>query len=208
MSIAPEGWPFVLAPLAAAAALLALGWTWPAVVLALLGAFSAFFFRDPERMIPPGQGVVVSPADGKVIQVMPAPDDNPLGTGANQVSIFLSLLNVHVNRAPIGGRIVGVEYRRGEFLPAFNHLASTRNEQNTVTLEDLGTRVVFKQIAGILARRIVFRKRPGDGVALGERVGLIRFGSRVDLFLPPEFAVRVAVGDRVRGGASVLAERE
>lgn len=206
MPIAREGWPFILGLVAAGGLLLAVGWTWPAGALLALGLLTALFFRDPERAIPQGPGLVVSPADGKVIQVVRAPEGHPLGPGATQVSIFLSLFDVHVTRAPIAGRIAEVAYRRGEFLPAFDHKASIRNEQNRVTVEDGPTRVLFNQIAGIIARRIVFRKRVDDRVARGERVGLIRFGSRVDVFLPPGMRVRVAEGDWVRGGASVIAE--
>lgn len=172
-----------------------------------LGAFSAFFFRDPERVIPQDRRLVLSPADGKVVRVTGAPEDHPLGKGATQISIFLSLFDVHINRSPMGGRIAGVEYHRGEFLPAFDHEASARNEQNSVTVEDGKSRVMFTQIAGLLARRIVFRKKVGDEVAAGERVGLIKFGSRVDVFLPAGAVMRIKVGDRVKGGSSVLAER-
>jgi phosphatidylserine decarboxylase len=146
---------------------------------------------------------VVSPADGKVVQLT----DAPSGQQGTQISIFLSIFDVHVNRAPIGGRITKVEYHPGEFLPAFDDKASSRNEQNTVTVEDGETRVVFKQIAGLIARRIVFRKGVGDAVGRGERVGLIRFGSRVDVFVPKGFEIRVRRGERVASGTSVLAER-
>src|SRR5262245_16671067 len=203
MSIAREGWPFVGFFLALAA-LLAWRYPWPAGGLLLLGGFCAFFFRDPERGLPPGDALVLSPADGKVVKVGSAPDG--AAAGAQQISIFLSIFDVHVNRSPIAGTIERVEYHKGEFLPAWDDKASLRNEQNTVTVERAGQRVVFKQIAGLIARRIVFRKRPGDAVARGERVGLIRFGSRVDVLLPPGARVMVKPGDRVQGGSSVLAE--
>ena len=207
MAIAREGWPFIATPFVIGGLLVVLAQPIPAAVLLALGLFTAFFFRDPERAVPQDPRLLLSPADGRVVQVVPAPDGNPLGPGTTQVSIFLSIFDVHVNRAPIGGRIAAVAYQAGEFLPAFDDKASQRNEQNTVTIHDGRTRVVFKQIAGILARRIVFRKRVDDRVAPGERVGLIRFGSRVDLFVPTDFAVRTKVGDRVRGGATVLGER-
>lgn len=206
MSIAREGWPFIVGPLGAAALLALLRLPWPAAVVAALGLFSAFFFRDPERAIPPGAGLVVSPADGKVVVVEPAPADNALGPGAQQISVFLSIFDVHVNRAPIAGVVENVRYHKGEFLPAFDHKASLRNEQNTVTVRDGETRLVFKQIAGLIARRIVFRKQAGERVERGERVGLIRFGSRVDVFVPASARVAVRVGDRVSAGSSVLAE--
>ena len=147
---------------------------------------------------------MVSPADGKVVQVIPATADGPLGSGATQVSIFLSIFDVHVNRAPVAGRIEAVSYNKGDFLPAFNDKASLRNEQNCVTISGAAGRVAFKQIAGLIARRIVFRKRQGDEVGRGERVGLIKFGSRVDVFLPAGTQLRVKVGDRVSGGSDVL----
>jgi phosphatidylserine decarboxylase len=205
MSIAREGWPFI-GTLAAASAILAWRWPWLGAALMALGLFCAYFFRDPERVLPAGESLVLSPADGKVVKLGPAADGTAPGPGAQQLSIFLSIFDVHVNRAPIAGRIERVDYHPGEFLPAFDDKASLRNEQNSVTLERGGQRVVFKQIAGLIARRIVFRKRPGDAVERGERVGLIRFGSRVDVVLPKSAAIKVQVGDRVQGGASVIAE--
>lgn len=203
MPIAREGWPFILLPLAVGGGLLLGGLLWLGGLLLGIGIFSAFFFRDPERPVPTGAGLLVSPADGKVVQVTSAPP----GHEGTQISIFLSVFDVHVNRAPMAGRIVKVEYSPGEFLPAFDDKASVRNEQNTVTVEDGETRVTFKQIAGLIARRIVFRKGVGDAVGRGERVGLIRFGSRVDVFVPDAFEIRVRRGERVSSGSSVLAER-
>lgn len=206
MPIAREGWPYILALLGLAGLLGLARLAWLAGVCAALGLFTAFFFRDPPRRIPADPRLVVSPADGRVVVAGTAPEANPLGPGASQVSIFLSILDVHVNRAPIGGRITRADYHKGEFLPAFDHKASLRNEQNSVLVEQGETRVAFKQIAGLIARRIVFHKRVGDTVERGERVGLIKFGSRVDLFLPAEARLRVGVGDRVSGGVSVVAE--
>jgi phosphatidylserine decarboxylase len=205
MAIAREGWPYIIT-LVVLGALAALRWPWLGLLLVALGLFTAFFFRDPERRVPGGAGLVVSPADGKVVRVVAAPEGNPLGPGATQVSIFLSIFNVHVNRAPIAGRISEVSYNKGAFLPAFDDKASLANEQNCVTIDDGPSHVAFKQIAGLIARRIVFRKRVGDSVARGERVGLIKFGSRVDIFLPPGAALRVALGEHVSGGSSVIAE--
>jgi phosphatidylserine decarboxylase len=206
MSIAREGWPYVGALLGSAALAAWLGWVWVALLLLLTGLFTAFFFRDPERVIPSDERAVLSPADGRVVQVGGAPSDSPQA-GDTQVSIFLSIFNVHVNRAPIAGRIAEVSYHKGAFLPAFDDKASLRNEQNRVVLEDGGTRIAFTQIAGLIARRIVFKKRVDDRVRMGERVGLIKFGSRVDLFLPPGVRPLVKVGDRVVGGVSRVGER-
>ncbi|MCC6858539.1 MAG: phosphatidylserine decarboxylase family protein [Bryobacterales bacterium] len=172
-------------------------WGLPLFVLAL---FCLYFFRDPERAIPEGP-VAVSPADGKVVAVKP---DGGSGT---RISIFLSIFDVHVNRAPIAGTITGVSYHPGRFLVASREDASLQNEQNTVTVEGEGTRVTFKQIAGLIARRIVFSKRPGDKLRKGERVGLIKFGSRVDVFLGPEWEIAVRPGMRVAGGSSIIARR-
>jgi phosphatidylserine decarboxylase len=173
---------------------------WFGLPLFLLAAFCLYFFRDPERAIPVGQ-VAVSPADGKVVALRAE------RAGQTRVSIFLNIFDVHVNRAPISGIIADVQYQRGRFLAANRESASIQNEQNTVTVEGQGTRVVFKQIAGLIARRIVFDKKPGDMVATGERVGLIKFGSRVDVMLGPEWDITVRLGVHVRAGASVLARR-
>jgi phosphatidylserine decarboxylase len=204
MGIAREGWPYILTTSAFAAGLFAVGWTATASTTAALALFCAYFFRDPERSIPEGPGLVISPADGKVVGVHDVAA-GPVGEGT-QISIFLSIFDVHVNRAPVAGRVERVEYHPGEFLPAFDDKASLRNEQNCVVLDDGRSRVAFKQIAGLIARRIVFRKRVDDPVARGERVGLIKFGSRVDVFLPLGGRVLVKRGDRVAGGSSVLGE--
>jgi phosphatidylserine decarboxylase len=171
-----------------------------ALPLFVLAAFCLYFFRDPERAIPAGL-VAVSPADGKVVGIRA---DGPAPT---RISIFLNIFDVHVNRAPIGGSIKSVDYTKGQFLVASRELASSQNERNTVTIEGEGTQVTFAQIAGLIARRIVFYKKPGDRVATGERVGLIKFGSRVDVFLGPEWEIAVKTGQRVSGGSSILARR-
>ncbi len=167
----------------------------------LLAGFVLYFFRDPERVPPAGEGVV-SPADGRVVDLREMELE---GRPVWKISIFLSLFDVHVNRSPIAGVIREIQYAPGRFLIASRPEASLENEQNTVVVEGERFTITFKQIAGILARRIVFKKKVGDRVECGERVGLIKFGSRVDLFLPLELLPKVAVGDHVRGGASVLA---
>jgi len=206
MPIAREGWSYVLVLLALGCLPLVFRFYWLAGVFLALAAFTCFFFRDPDRLSPQGANLVLSPADGKVVVAGAAPEGNPLGPGALQVSIFLSIFDVHVNRAPIAGRIVKVEYQQGGFLPAFDDKASLRNEQNAVTIEQGTRRVVFKQIAGMIARRIVFRRQVGETVAAGERVGMIKFGSRADVFLPRGSRLLVKKGDRVAAGSSILGE--
>src|SRR5580692_527854 len=190
-------------PLIAAAILL--GWlaspVW-AVLPILLAAFFLWFFRDPERAIPQEAGAVVSPGDGKVTDVSPVVVG---GEKQTRISIFLSVFNVHVNRSPIAGVVCDVRYQRGKYLNAMNQASAELNEQNIVTVGGDGQTVVFKQIAGLLARRIVFTPKVGDRLERGQRVGLIKFGSRVDVLLDRTAALQVKVGDRVKGGASVLA---
>lgn len=177
-------------------------WAW-GIAPVLLAAFFLWFFRDPRRTVPSGAGLIVSPGDGLVTEtVMIATPEGP----RQRISIFLSVFDVHVNRSPIGGMVRFVRYRKGEYLNAMNPASADRNEQNEVTVRGEGIEVTFKQIAGLLARRIVFNLREGDRVERGQRVGLIKFGSRVDVVVPAEAALRVKVGERVKGGWSVLAE--
>ncbi len=166
----------------------------------ILAVFCLYFFRDPERAIPAGP-VAVSPADGKVVAVKA---ESP---SLNRISIFLNIFDVHVNRTPIAGEIAKVQYQHGAFHVASREECSTQNEQNVVTVQGDGTTVVFKQIAGLIARRIVFNKKPGDRVATGERIGLIKFGSRVDVLFGPEWEIVVQPGMRVSAGSSVIARR-
>jgi phosphatidylserine decarboxylase len=186
-------------------AALILGWltapVW-AVPAVLLGCFFLWFFRDPERDIPALAGAVVSPGDGRVTDVSRV---RASGADKLRISIFLSVFDVHVNRSPIAGVIRDIRYQRGKFINAMSADSAAENEQNIVTVEGQGITVVFKQIAGLLARRIVFTKSVGDPVGRGERVGLIKFGSRVDVLLDTSAIPQVKVGDRVRGGASVIA---
>jgi len=175
------------------------GWSLPLWVMA---AFFLWFFRDPERIVPQSPGVIVSPADGKVTDVSQVTVN---GAPKLRISIFLSVFDVHVNRSPIAGTVSNVTYQTGKFLNAMNAACADCNEQNIVTVQGDSHTVVFKQIAGLLARRIVFTKKVGDPVAVGERVGLIKFGSRVDVLLNRgEASVAVKVGDRVKGGSSIL----
>ncbi len=176
---------------------------WPyAIPVLLVGAFCLWFFRDPERQIPTLPGAIVSPGDGKVTDVSVI---NSGGTEQTRISIFLSVFNVHVNRSPIAGVIRDVRYQRGKFINAMAANSAEENEQNIVTVEGEGRTVVFKQIAGLIARRIIFNLKVGDHVACGQRVGLIKFGSRVDVVFDTDAAVQVKLGDCVNGGATVLA---
>src|SRR5580693_349578 len=174
-------------------------WTLPPVLLAV---FFLWFFRDPNRPIPGDAGALVSPADGRVTDISPLISN---GEARLRISIFLSVFDVHVNRSPISGIVCDVQYHKGKFVNAMNAASAELNEQNAVTVEGDGQTVVFKQIAGLLARRIVFNKKVGDRVGRGERVGLIKFGSRVDVLLDASARMEIKVGDRVKGGASVLA---
>ena len=172
------------------------------VVFAILAAFMAFFFRDPRRETPSDSSLVVAPADGRVTRVKPVEHQN--ANSATVVSIFLSPFDVHINRAPIAGKITNVAYTRGKFLMATDENSSLVNEQNALTIEGEKITVVCKQIAGILARRIVCWKHAGENVALGERFGLIKFSSRTDLLLPATVEVLVTEGTRVKGGTSII----
>jgi phosphatidylserine decarboxylase len=198
-----DGYFYGLGLLAVAGILWSLaGWPW-AIVPVLLAAFFLWFFRDPERDIPDEPGLIVSPADGKVTEV--ARVLTPEGE-RQRVSIFLSVFDVHVNRSPVAGALREVRYRKGEYLNALNPESAVRNEQNLAVVDcDEGYQITFVQIAGLLARRIVFTKRVGDRLRRGERVGLIKFGSRTDLLLPGHAEVLVKVGERVRGGDSIIA---
>ena len=197
-----DGYFYALGLIAAA---VLLGWlTHPAwaIIPCLLAIFFLWFFRDPERAIPQDAGAVVSPGDGKVTDVSIVTVGNERQM---RVSIFLNVFDVHVNRSPIAGVVRDVRYQRGQFLNAMNTVSAEKNEQNIVTVEGDGQRVVFKQIAGLLARRIVFYPKVGDRLERGQRVGLIKFGSRVDILLDASARMNVQVGDRVKGGADILA---
>ncbi len=187
---------------------LLLGWLsapafyWIAGILLFLAAFVAFFFRDPERAVSVDEKTVVSPADGLIVVLKPVdPNNDQAGT---LISIFLSIFDVHVNRSPLAGAITSYDYRPGKFLVASAQRASVENEQTIITVENRYAKVVFKQIAGLIARRIVFWKKVGETLKLGERVGYIKFGSRVDVILPPQVKVMVRKGQRTKGGVTIL----
>jgi phosphatidylserine decarboxylase len=205
MNLDRAGLPFIVGALAPAVALVLLGhlvWAAPFVALAL---FLAYFFRDPERQSPVDERVVLSPADGRVMVAgTPEPGAAPPGEW-QQISIFLSPMDVHINRAPFGGRISRVEMRPGRFLPAYKPESGTKNEHTEIWIERNGVAIVCRQIVGILARRIVCRVEPGAQIAAGDRIGLMKFGSRMDVFVPMTATILVRVGEHVRGGETPIA---
>lgn len=205
MRIDPAGYPFIGVAALVALGLVLSGHRLWAIVPLIFVAFFLFFFRDPDRAATLGRDDVVSPADGKVMVAgEPEPGVPPPGTWV-QISIFLSPLDVHVNRIPVTGEVTKVEYQPGKFLPAYHHAAARDNERNEVWIDRGGQMVVTRQVVGILARRIVCRVDRGARVTAGQRFGVMKFGSRVDLYLPPGTTLRVAPGDRVRSGETVLA---
>ena len=202
-----EGYKFGLPPLLLGVMALAGGWNWMAArwaggVLIFLGLFVLYFFRDPDRAAPQDSDAVVSPADGHVVEIV---DEDFDGRPGRRISIFLSVWDVHVNRAPVAGQIRKVDYKPGRFYAALRARASTENEQNVIHLTTDRGEMVFKQIAGAIARRVLCWKAPGDAVGIGERVGMIRFGSRVDVWLPREAEIVAKKGKFVAGGSSLLA---
>lgn len=208
--MAREGLPFVLGGVLLGVLLFALWFHVRFDVLRVLGAialafgaFSLFFFRDPLRSPPAGEGLVLSPADGKVVEIV-VEDDEFVGAKAKRVSVFLSVFDVHINRNPISGNVIGMVYRPGKYLMAFDEKASANNEQTHIAIRNERGVVAFKQIAGFIARRIVCKLKQGDVVRAGDKCGLIRFGSRVDIIMPPDADVRVRIGERVIGGKTVV----
>jgi phosphatidylserine decarboxylase len=197
-----DGYKFAAAPLLVGIIAMALHWTWLGGVLIFLGLFVMFFFRDPERTPPQDQDTIVSPADGRIMEVVEESRDAKPG---RRISVFLSIFDVHVNRSPVAGRITAIKYRTGKFYAAMRGRASAENEQNSFFVQSERGEVVFTQIAGWVARRIVCWKSVGDSVIRGERVGMIRFGSRMDIWLPEGVEIVVRPGQHVAGGKSVLA---
>jgi len=206
---APEGWLFIIPVIILTAAALLLTWWTAAIVFGLLAAFLFNFFRDPQRVGSERHVDVLSPADGTVVQIKDVNDGEVWPGLTRQVSIFMSVFDVHVNRAPITGRIVHHEYKPGKKIAAFEEKSSTENEQYLVVIEDgNGGCIAFKQIAGLLARRIVFDKKEGDEVVRGERVGMIKFGSRVDVFFQPSAKINVKMREKVKVGLTIIGEIE
>ena len=196
--MAKDVFPYLIPLLILTALFWMVGSKTPAIVSLILSLFLAYFFRDPERKIPDDPSVVVSPADGKVVEILRQAD------GTTRISIFLSIFNVHINRAPIDGVIENIQYIPGKFKPAFNASASGENERNVLVIDNGSYKITVSQIAGILARRIVCWKKTGEHVQKGERFGLIKFGSRVDLTLPVNVIPSIEMGDKVTGGSTVM----
>src|ERR1700687_360746 len=197
-----DGYKFAAPPLLFGLVALGIHQIWAGAVLLLLGAFVLYFFRDPQRTIPSDPDVIVSPADGRVMEVV---EEARGGNPGSRISIFLSIFNVHVNRTPVAGRIFAIEYRKGQFYAAMRGRASAENEQNVIHVSTERGEIVFKQIAGWIARRILCWKAVGDSVTRGERIGMIRFGSRVDIWLPERVEILIRPGQHVAGGSSILA---
>lgn len=204
MFIVPEGFPFIIPLVLIALLVFLIGHYFLSLLPLSLAVFVAFFFRNPERKIPKEEGIFVSPADGKVVQIKEVFENDYLKSKAVQISIFLSVFNVHVNRIPCSGKIIDVRYLHGKFLAAFREKASELNEQVAVVIKSGEDTVLLKQIAGVIARRVVCWLGVGDYVERGQRYGLIRFGSRVDIFLPPETSLFVKIGDKVKGGSTII----
>lgn len=200
--MARDGYRFAAPPAVLGVAALAFGVYAAGAILLLLAALICFFFRDPERRAPTDAAAVVSPADGRVMAVA---EESWEGRPGRRISIFLAIWDVHVNRAPMAGKISSVEHRPGRFYAAMRARASAENEQNVIRLETAGGEIYFKQIAGLIARRVICWKKPGDSVQLGERIGLIRFGSRMDVWLPEGVEIVAQPGQYVAAGESVLA---
>ena len=205
MKIAREGYPLIVTAAVVTTLTFVLGWVAIGVILGVCMLAIVGFFRDPERTIPTGEGLIVSPADGKVVSIVDIKADPKFGEAVARVSIFLSPLDVHINRSPVTGKIEEVSYQRGKFLAAYKEEASAHNEQNALKLvDDQGRTMGVVQIAGVVARRIVCRVKRGDNVKRGDRFGLIMFGSRTDAYLPRGCRIEVTEGQRVKGGETIL----
>lgn len=205
LPVAKEGLPFIASGFILTSISLAVGWRCPALILFLITLFIVWFFRNPRRNIPDTCDLIVAPADGKIIEVKEELEKRYLNERAIKVSIFMSIFNVHINRIPYSGKVLSVSYKPGRFISANRDKASLENEQNAVIIGTKeGKRILFIQIAGLIARRIVCRLNAGNNVERGERFGLIRFGSRVDIFLPPDVELKIRKGSKVKGGETVI----
>ena len=201
---AKDGYIFIIPPLIFTWVFIALSWFWAAGIFGGLFIFVTWFFRDPERVIPQDPNAIVSPGDGKIVEIVPENDSLLKQGGYTRISVFLNVFNVHVNRVPIAGKIQAYRYNKGKFLNAASHKASLDNEQSAILLNNGHVTILVKQIAGLIARRIVCWAKEGDEFERGQRYGLIRFGSRMDVFVPEGTHIKVKVGDIVNGGSSII----
>lgn len=205
LKIAPEGWPFIIGSTVLTVAVILIGRNWTVVFPIVLLLFMLFFFRDPEREIPAGDDLIVSPADGRVIVVKEVFEPSHLKARAKQISIFMSPFNVHVNRSPLNGKVVDVISKKGRFKAAYKDEAASSNENTVMLLETEHGKVMVRQVAGFVARRIVCRVSKGDELLRGQRYGIIKFSSRVDVFLPIDVEVAVSLDDHIKAGESIIA---
>ncbi|MCL5236355.1 MAG: phosphatidylserine decarboxylase family protein [Nitrospirae bacterium] len=204
IKFAPEGYPFIASFAAITIIAFLTGGIWVTAIPFILTLFMAFFFRDPERTTPEGDNIFVSPADGRVIQIQNIVEEHYLESSAIEISIFMSPLNVHVNRAPCDGTVESVVHTPGKFLSAFKPEASLKNENIAMLLKSDYYRVLVRQVAGAVARRAVCRAKPGDVLKKGERYGVIKFSSRLDIYLPEKTEIKVKLGDKVKAGETIL----
>lgn len=207
LKLAPEGYPFISIVAAVTVAAFIFGGAWAAALPLMLTIFTVYFFRDPERKTPCGDNLYLSPADGRVIQIQTVTEEKYLKSRANEISIFMSPLDVHVNRAPCSGVVESVVYTPGAFISAFKPEASIRNENISMLLRVNSGSILVRQVAGAVARRVVCRVRPGDALKQGERYGIIKFSSRLDVFLPEDTEIKVKIGDSVRAGETIIGQR-
>jgi phosphatidylserine decarboxylase len=204
--IAPDGYLFIIVFLLITTLVYFLGKPWIAIFPLLITLFMVFFFRDPERKIPEGENIFVSPADGKVILIKDVYEKDYLKTDSKEISIFMSLFNVHVNRSPYDGKVSFIKHSSGKFFVAHKDAASIENENTVMVLDGRNGKIVIRQVAGFLARRIVCRAKAGDELRHGERYGMIKFGSRLDVYLPKDVKIKVKVGDKVKAGETILGQ--
>jgi len=204
--IASDGYPFIIIFALITILVYFFGKPWIAIFPLLITLFMVFFFRDPERKIPEGEGIFVSPADGKVILVKEVYEKDYLKAESKEISIFMSLFNVHVNRSPYDGKVSFIKHSSGKFFVAHKDAASIENENTVMVLEGRNGKIVIRQVAGFIARRIVCRAKIGDELSRGERYGMIKFGSRLDVYLPKDVKIKVKVGDKVKAGETILGQ--
>ena len=203
---APDGYPFIIVFALISILVYFFGKPWIAILPIIITLFMLFFFRDPERRIPKGEDIFVSPADGKVILIKDVYEKDYLKTDSKEISIFMSLFNVHVNRSPYDGKVSFIKHTSGKFLVAHKDAASIKNESTVMVIDGRNGKIVVRQVAGFIARRIVCKAKTGDELRRGERYGMIKFGSRLDVYLPKDVKIKVKAGDKVKAGETILGQ--